>query len=136
MRRGYLLDWLEAHLPERMAWVADGLLWGLWHTSMITLIGWDFPGRPALGVVAIFGSQVFWSLVLCHATRRTRSLWTAVAMHATANAMTFGLFDTLTDHRWNLVYSPWGLLGGASMAALSVLTHLGQTSSPHHRRTS
>jgi membrane protease YdiL (CAAX protease family) len=128
--RGYLLDWLEARLPGPRAWAADGLHWGLWHTWMITLIGWDFPGRPALGVMAIAGSQVFWSLVLCHATRRTRSLWTATVMHATANAMTVGLFDTLTDPRWNLVYSPWGVLGGALMAAWSVPIYLGRTSAP------
>jgi membrane protease YdiL (CAAX protease family) len=71
---------------------------------MITLLGWDFPGRPAAGVAAITASQLFWSLVLCRATRRTRSLWPAAVMHATANAMTFGLFDTLADYRWNLFY--------------------------------
>jgi membrane protease YdiL (CAAX protease family) len=127
--RGYLLDWLEARWPGRRAWAADGLLWGLWHAPMIALLGWDFPGRPVSGVVAIAASQTFWSLVMCRETRRHNSLWPAAVMHATANALTFGLFDTSADHHWNLMFSPWGLAGGAVMAALAlpVLTGRGIT---------
>ncbi len=119
--RGYLLDWLEARLPRGRAWLADGLLWGLWHAPMIALVGWDFPGAPAAGVVAITAAQVFWSIVLCAVTRRTGSLWPAVVMHATANALTIGLYDLLVDHDLNLLYSPWGLLGGALMAVAAAV---------------
>jgi membrane protease YdiL (CAAX protease family) len=118
--RGYLLDWLEARLPVRRAWVANGMLWGLWHAPMILLVNWDFPDHPGLGVVAITVSQVFWSVVLCHLTRRTNSLWTAIVMHATANALTIGLYDLLVDHHYNVWFSPWGILGGAVMAVGAV----------------
>jgi membrane protease YdiL (CAAX protease family) len=118
--RGYLLDWLEAHLPRRLAWLANGVLWGLWHAPMIVLVGWDFPGQPVLGILAIVGSQVFWSVVLCWVTRRTGSLWPAIVMHAAANALTIGLYDRLIDHDYNLLFSPWGLLGGALMALAAV----------------
>jgi membrane protease YdiL (CAAX protease family) len=114
--RGYLLDWLEARLPRRQAWLADGILWGVWHAPMIALVGWDFPATPAAGIAAITAAQVSWSVVLCAVTRRTGSLWPAVVMHATANAMTIGLYDLLVDHDLNLLYSPWGILGGALMA--------------------
>jgi len=114
--RGYLLDWLDGLLSRRLAWLADGVLWGLWHAPMILLLGWDFPGWPVLGILSITVSQVFWSVVLCHATRRTRSLWPAVVIHATANALTVGLYDLLVDHNLNLVYSPWGFVGGMVMA--------------------
>jgi len=118
--RGYLLDWLEARRSRNVAWLLNGLLWGLWHAPMIVLLGWDFPGHPVFGVFVITGSQVFWSIVLCYGTRKTGRLWLAIVMHATANALTIGLFDLAVDDRWNLFYSPWGLLGGAVMALVSL----------------
>jgi membrane protease YdiL (CAAX protease family) len=114
--RGYLLDWLEARLPRPRAWLVDGLLWGVWHAPMIALVGWDFPGAALPGILAITAAQVSWSVVLCGVTRRSGSLWPAVLMHATANALTIGLYDRLVDHDFNLLYSPWGLLGGVLMA--------------------
>lgn len=114
--RGYLLDWLEVRFSRPRAWLVDGLLWGVWHAPMIALVGWDFPGATVPGILAITAAQVSWSVVLCGVTRRTGSLWPAVLMHATANAMTIGLYDRLVDHDLNLLYSPWGLLGCALMA--------------------
>lgn len=118
--RGFLLDWLESYLPRRAAWLSNGVLWGLWHAPMIVLLGWDFPGHPIGGIVSIIVSQVFWSVVLCWVTRKTESLWPAIVMHATANALTIGLYDRLIDHDFNLLFSPWGLLGGAIMAVAAL----------------
>ena len=123
--RGYLLDWLEARHQQAWAWVINGLLWGVWHAPMIMLLGWDFPGHPIAGTIMITVSQVFWSLVLCYVTRRSNSLWPAIIMHAVANAMTIGLFDLLIDHELNLIYSPWGLLGGGLMAAVAAAIFVG-----------
>jgi membrane protease YdiL (CAAX protease family) len=129
--RGYLLDWLEARNNQGRAWLLNGLLWGVWHAPMIILLGWDFPGHPLLGTFAITASQVFWSIVLCHVTRRSGSLWPAVIMHTTANAMTIGLFDLLIDHELNLIYSPWGLLGGIVMAVATAVIYVSR--SPRHQ---
>lgn len=117
--RGWLLDEMLAAWPRRKAAWLNGVAWGLWHAPMILLLGWDFPEWRVAGVLSLTVSQVAWTRVLVELRLRSGSLWPAVVAHAVANALTIGLYDRLVDHRLNLLLSPWGLAGGAFMAAVA-----------------
>jgi len=119
--RGLLLDQMLGAFPRKTVYWLNGVFWGLWHTSMIVLLNWDFPGHPVAGVVAITLSQVAWSLVFVELRLRTDSLRPAIVMHTVANAMTIGLYDRMIDHDYNLLFSPWGLTGGALMTLASLV---------------
>lgn len=119
--RGILLDQMVGEWPRRWVGVVNGVFWGLWHAPMVAILGWDFPGHPVAGILAITAAQVSWSVFMVEVRLRTKSLWPAIVMHAVANALTIGLFDRMVDHSQNLVYSPWGLWGAAAMAGASVM---------------
>lgn len=118
--RGYLLDEMVKAFPLRTVYWLNGVFWGLWHAPMIMLLDWDFPGHPVIGILAITVSQICWSTVMVHLRLKTDSLWPAIIMHAVANAITIGLWDRMIHPGYSLLYSPWGVTGGALMAMAAV----------------
>lgn len=48
--RGYLLPRLIALLGPWPGLLAQGAIWGFWHAPLIFLMGFNYPGRPVLGV--------------------------------------------------------------------------------------
>jgi membrane protease YdiL (CAAX protease family) len=131
--RGYLLDEMRKVFSGASLGVWNGVAWGLWHTPMVVLLGWDFPGHPVTGMIVTTLSQMAWSFVLVRLRLETDSLWPCIIMHAVANAMTIGLYDRLVDHSYNLFFSPWGMLGGTLM---TIIYAVGLRSGAMNRLTS
>ena len=119
--RGYLLDVMRPRFRGVSLGLINGFFWGIWHAPMVMLLDWDFPGYPVWGIVAITVSEMFWSVPICHVRLKTDSLIVPVVMHATANALTLGLYDLIVDRSYNLAFSPWGLVGGSLMALVTLV---------------
>ncbi len=92
--RGYLVPRLEALGVHRLANHAIvGVAWGVWHFPYLTT-AWDTTDQSVVGLAVrvVIGTTVA-AVVYGEIRLRTGSLWPAVAMHATGNAIATGLLD-------------------------------------------
>ncbi len=83
--------------PARVwpALVLSGVIWGLWHAPL-TLKGYNYPALGAWAAVLFVGFCVIFGALLGWVRLRSRSVWPAVAAHASVNATT-GLALLLGD---------------------------------------
>ncbi|MEN3535717.1 CPBP family intramembrane glutamic endopeptidase [Microbispora sp. ZYX-F-249] len=83
--------------PARVwpALVLSGVIWGLWHAPL-TLKGYNYPALGAWAAVLFVGFCVVFGALLGWVRLRSRSVWPAVAAHASVNATT-GLALLLGD---------------------------------------
>lgn len=94
--RGFLFRVLRARLPLWIAAVADGILFGLVHGSLVIL--------PILA---------FLGIVLCYVLENTGTLFATIAIHALNNTLSYGF---LTDDGW----VPAVCVGVAMLAACAL----------------
>jgi membrane protease YdiL (CAAX protease family) len=87
--RGYLLGALAPLGPRRAA-LAVGLVWGLWHVPLIVQ-GWNYPGQPVLGSLAMVLFALVWAVILGWLRLRSGSVWPAALGHGAINAAGSGL---------------------------------------------
>lgn len=104
--RGYLTPRLDAAGVGRLAnHVIVGVIWGLWHLPYMTL-AWDFTDESlwTLAPRVVLGTTVV-AVVYGEIRLRSGSVWPAVVMHATSNALIAGLLDgdVLVQHE----ATPW-----------------------------
>ncbi|MGN0551848.1 MAG: CPBP family intramembrane glutamic endopeptidase [Oscillospiraceae bacterium] len=82
--RAYLTPKLEEVMPEPLALIVSGIIWGLWHACPIAEglnFGFDYPGFPYLGWVVMCVSCTFYGAVLTYLTKKTNSIFPAVICH-------------------------------------------------------
>lgn len=91
--RGYLLPKLMP-LGKRNAYIILGIIWGLWHAPLI-LIGFNYPGYPVLGIVAMVGVTTALGIFLNEMTLRYRSSILAGVIHGAFNGQGYGIWRTL-----------------------------------------
>lgn len=113
--RGLMWDELRGRGVVR-ANVAIGVAWGLWHAPLI-LQGYNYPGRPVVGVLAMMVFCTGMSFVLTGLRELTGSLLPVAAAHGAFNAVA-ALLLLLTAGADPLSTGPLGALGGVLLLGL------------------
>jgi len=116
--RGYLLPRL-APMGGISAAIITGVIWGLWHTPLILLDGYNYPGHPLSGVGTMVVFTTATSVIFAWLRFRSGSVWPSTLAHAALNAQAgFGLlFLSRGD---SLIRPPIGILGLIPMIALAL----------------
>jgi membrane protease YdiL (CAAX protease family) len=120
--RGYLLQTLLP-LGERRAALAVGAIWGVWHWPIIAMghnYGFDYPGAPWTGMLAMVWFTVVVGVILAWVALRARSVWPAVVGHAAVNAFAgFGLLFLAGQPHSLLGPAPTGVVASLPWAAVA-----------------
>lgn len=61
-----------------------GVIWGIWHWPVIWM-GYNFPGQPVLGSIAMVALCVILAFFLGYAVLKSKGVWTAAYLHALSN---------------------------------------------------
>jgi membrane protease YdiL (CAAX protease family) len=61
-----------------------GVIWGIWHWPLIWM-GYNYPGRPLLGSIAMVFVCVILAYFLAYAVFKSNGVWTAAYLHALSN---------------------------------------------------
>jgi membrane protease YdiL (CAAX protease family) len=96
-----------------------GSIWGLWHAPLI-LQGYNYPGRPLLGIFLMVLFAIGFSFVLSALTTRTNSVWPAAAAHGMFNALAVLLLMFLVDAN-ALIMGPLGLIGALLFSVIGLI---------------
>ncbi|MCK4452136.1 MAG: CPBP family intramembrane metalloprotease [Anaerolineae bacterium] len=107
--RGYLLPKLMP-LGKFKAYLISGVLWGLWHAPLI-LIGFNYPGYPVLGIVAMAGMTTALGVYINELTLRDRSSILAGWIHGAFNGQAYGIWRLLFPDVNPLLGGMTGLVG-------------------------
>ncbi|MBX7254751.1 MAG: CPBP family intramembrane metalloprotease [Candidatus Hydrogenedentes bacterium] len=91
--RGYLLPRLMP-LGKRKAYLIVGVIWGLWHAPLI-LVGFNYPGYPILGIVAMACMTTCFGVYVNELTLRHRSVFLAAWIHGAFNGQAYGIWRLL-----------------------------------------
>ena len=111
--RGLMWDELRVSGPVR-ANLLIGVAWGLWHAPLIVQ-GYNYPGFPALGVLAMMAFCIGMSFVLTAVRELTGSLIPVAAGHGIFNGIA-PILLILTPDAHPILAGPVGLLGAAIFA--------------------
>lgn len=121
-------------LGSRRALVLTGAIWGVWHWPVILMgynYGFDYPGAPFLGPVAMVWFTIVVGVLLGWLTIRGRSVWPAVIGHAALNGMAgLGLIFVEGQPNTLLGPAPVGLIGGLGFTVLALLILLRVSQEP------
>jgi membrane protease YdiL (CAAX protease family) len=105
-------------LGFRKAMLLSGVIWGLWHAPVIAMghnYGFDYPGAPWSGILAMTFFTIVVGTVLGWLTLRGKSVWPAVIGHAAINGIAsigFIFINTQATPNPLLGPLPVGLIGG------------------------
>jgi membrane protease YdiL (CAAX protease family) len=113
--RGLMWDELR-HRGTVPANLLIGLAWGLWHAPLI-LQGYNYPGFPLLGVLAMVAVSTGMSFVLTALRELTGSLLPVAAAHGMINAIAPILLILAPDAH-PVLGGPLGLLGASIFAVI------------------
>jgi membrane protease YdiL (CAAX protease family) len=120
--RGLMWDELRAGGWVR-ANVVIGVVWGLWHAPLI-LQGYNYPGFPALGVLAMVAFCVGMSFLLTAVRELTGSLIPVAATHGMVNGIA-PLLLILTPDAQPILAGPLGMLGASIFVVLGAAAWTG-----------
>lgn len=81
--RGYLQAEL-VRLGRRRGVLLLGVVWGVWHWPVIWM-GYNYPGHPILGSLAMVAVCVILAFFLAHAVLKAKGVWAAAYLHALNN---------------------------------------------------
>ena len=139
--RGYLTPRLDAAGVGRFAnHVIVGVVWGLWHLPYMTL-HWDLTDESlwTLAPRVVLGTTVA-AVVYGEIRLRTGSVWPAVVMHATSNAIAGALLDDdvlVQSEPTPWIFSPGidGLvvIATTGLVAILFMNRPNPTRSPNHQ---
>ena len=97
-----------------------GAIWGVWHWPVIWM-GYNFPGQPVLGSLAMVGLGVLLAYFFAHSVFKSQGVWTAAYLHALNNqALSFFFMAVVTPYDNLLSFGAGfpGLALGAVVVAL------------------
>ena len=86
--RGYLTPELEKLVPEPVAVIITGIVWGLWHAPLVAKgydWGTDYP--PFVRIIMMCISCVLMSFILTWLTKKTASIYPASLFHIVLDIM-------------------------------------------------
>lgn len=107
--RGFLLPALEP-LGKTRAAVLSGLIWGIWHTPMILLLGFFYGKQFLLGTVfhlVLITSLGIWFAYIWF---KTRSTIQSAFMHAVFNANAYGIWAMIFVSNNKLLIGTGGII--------------------------
>ncbi len=116
--RGYLLPALMP-LGKVRAYLLVGLIWGLWHAPLIA-IGFNYPGYPVWGIVAMAGVTTAFGIYLNEMALRHRSSVLAGWIHGAFNGQAYGIWRLLFPDVNPLLGGITGLVGMAVWTAVGL----------------
>ena len=105
--RGFLVPELAKITNFTKVALISGLIWAVWHWPLILFAAdvTDFDKTPAWFTLPVFSvTLVAAATVMAWLTLRTRSLWPAVILHGSQNAITQNFFSEYTTQTGNSVY--------------------------------
>ncbi len=89
--RAYLTPKLENLLPEPLALIVSGIIWGMWHALMIRDYGHNFGTEykffPYAGYIAMCISCIFLGAFFTWLTKKTKSVYPAAIAHTAINSI-------------------------------------------------
>lgn len=90
--RAYLTPKLESLMPEPLALIASGCIWGFWHAPLIKDIGLNFGTGykffPYAGYIAMCVFCIFTGAFLTWLTRKTESVYPSAICHTFIDTIT------------------------------------------------
>ena len=107
--RGFLLPTLEP-LGKTRAAVLSGLIWGLWHTPMILLLGFLYGKQFLLGAVFYLVLVTSLGIWFAYIWFKTRSTVQSAFMHAIFNANAYGIWTMLFVSNNKLLIGTGGII--------------------------
>ncbi|MCS7112017.1 MAG: CPBP family intramembrane glutamic endopeptidase [Ignisphaera sp.] len=121
--RGYIYRVLGSK-PNLYSTVAVGILWGLWHSPAILLLGYNYSINRVLGVALFTLCTIALSYPHLIVTTVTGSVLPASSLHGAVNAL-WGLTIIASDLPMELkeVWLGLGLLGIAAWTTTSVILY-------------
>jgi membrane protease YdiL (CAAX protease family) len=122
--RGYLLPKLMP-LGSMKAILLSGVIWGFWHAPIIAMghnYGFEYPGYPWTGILAMVVFTITCGTFLAWVTLRGGSVWPAVIGHAAVNGIAGIGMLVLSGNPSTLIGPlPTGLVCGLSWLAFAAL---------------
>lgn len=118
--RGYLLPKLMP-LGKPRAYTLLGVVWGLWHAPLI-LVGFNYPGWPLLGTVAMIGLTTTLGVFINEMTLHYRSSVLAGWIHGVFNAQGYGIWRVLFPGVNPLIGGITGVVGMAVWLVVGLAT--------------
>ncbi len=107
--RGYLLPKLMP-LGKPRAYLLVGVIWSLWHLPLIS-IGFTYPNRPLLGMLAFTGLTIGFGIFLNEMTLLHKSSLLAGWIHGVFNSQKLGVWPLLFPNTDPLVGGYAGVIG-------------------------
>lgn len=105
--RGFLVPELAKITTFTNVALISGVIWAMWHWPLILFAAdvTDFDKAPVWFTLPAFSVTIVAAgVVMAWLTLRTRSIWPAVILHGSQNAITQGFFAEYTTKEGNSVY--------------------------------
>lgn len=96
-----------------------GVIWGIWHWPVIWM-GYNFPGQPVLGSLAMVVFCVIFSYFLAYSVFKSQGVWTAAYLHA-LNNQALSFFFMFVVSPANILFSFGAGWPGLVLGAIVVL---------------
>ena len=115
-------------LGGRRAILLTGVIWGVWHWPVIAMgynYGFNYPGAPWLGPIAMIWFTIVFGILIGWATLRAGSVWPAVIGHGALNGMA-GIVAFFVQGQPNTLLGPSvvGVIGSIGFAAVTLILFL------------
>jgi membrane protease YdiL (CAAX protease family) len=115
-------------LGGRRAILLTGVIWGVWHWPVIAMgynYGFNYPGAPWLGPIAMIWFTIVFGTLIGWATLRAGSVWPAVVGHGALNGMA-GIVAFFVQGQPNTLLGPSavGVIGSIGFAAVALILFL------------
>lgn len=115
-------------LGGRTAMLLTGVIWGVWHWPVIAMgynYGFNYPGAPWLGPLAMVWFTIVFGTLIGWATLRAGSVWPAVIGHGALNGMA-GIVTFFVQGQPNTLLGPSvvGVVGSIGLAVVALILFL------------
>lgn len=123
--RAYLNPKLEKLMPEPIALIVGGIIWGLWHAPLTVHghnFGFGYWGFPFTGFAAMSLSCIFVGSFLTWLTKKTGSVYPASICHACINGM---VIPALLIPNYAEICEEHGFGTGAALLGINALLGVG-----------
>ena len=122
--RGMLFPTLCETMPQRMAVLVSGIIWGLWHAPIIAMghnYGTGYPGHPFAGILTMILACTALGCLLAWLRLKTASVWSCAIAHGAINAVANLGSVFCTTGATVFGPSPLGLVGVIPILVLALI---------------
>jgi membrane protease YdiL (CAAX protease family) len=119
--RGFLLPNLEP-LGKVKAMLFSGMIWALWHTPMIVILGFMYGRDIWPGVLLYFLLVTGLGIYMGSVWFKTRSTILAAFIHAVFNANAYGVWSLIFVSESKLIIGPAGVVAVSMCLLLAAIT--------------